>query len=113
MECPQRGWIHYVYGLISDGENRRLAQMNGGYVNDAGSQLVFAHPPSIFPQQPATDISIAPGQTGRVSWQDVDLDDDARIRVVLSELDLGAHPLYDEPAQGELRTKLSRRASQP
>jgi len=97
---PPEGLIHYVYGLISDGENSRLAQMNGGYVNDAGSQLVFVHRPSIFPQQPAMDISIAPGQTVRVSWQDVDLDDDARIRVVLSELDLGEHPLYDELSAG-------------
>ena len=47
--------------VISDGENGRLAQMNGGYVNDAGSQLVLAHPPSIS-QQPAADISVAPGQ---------------------------------------------------
>ena len=97
---PAEGLIHYVYGLISDGENGRLTQMNGGYMNDAGSQLILAHPPSIFPQQPATDISIASGQTCRVSWQDVDLDDDARIRVVLSDLDLGTHPLYDELSGG-------------
>ena len=97
---PAEGLIYYVYGLISDGENERLAQMNGGYVNDAGSQLILAHPPSIFPQQPAADISVAPGQTVRVSWQDIDLDDDARIRVVLSDLDLGTHPLYDELSAG-------------
>ena len=59
---PTEGLIHYVYGLISDGENRRLAQMNGGYVNDAGSQLVFAHPLPFFPN---SRLPISPSRPGR------------------------------------------------
>lgn len=92
---PSEGQVHYVYGLISDGENRRLAQMNGGHINDAGSQVYFAHAPSIFPLQPVERMVVGSGGTGRVAWQDVDLDDDARIRVLLSAADLGPYPLYD------------------
>lgn len=96
ISLPQEGAVYYAYGLISDGENRRLAQMNGGYLNDAASQMVFVHSPSILPVQPVAPIAVGPGLYGRTTWEDVDLDDDARIRVLLSGEDLGPHPLYGE-----------------
>ncbi len=93
---PQEEIVYYAYGMISDGENRRLAQMNGGHLNDAASQMVFLHPPSILPVQPVAPVVVSPGLQVRTTWEDVDLDDDARIRVLLSGEDIGPHPLYGE-----------------
>ena len=98
--APLAGQVYYIYGVISDGESQRLVQMNSGRLNDAGSQLIFAHPPSIQPLQPVAPVVVAPGQSGRVSWLDTDLDDDARIRVLLSAEDRGETVGYDELAAG-------------
>ncbi len=98
--APRAGEVYYVYGVISDGESRRLVQMNSGRLNDAGSQLIFAHPPALQLVQPVAPVVVAPGQSGRVSWVDTDLDDDARIRVLLSAEDHGEMVRYDELAAG-------------
>lgn len=97
---PEAGVVHYAYGVISDGDSRRLEQMNGGRLNDAASQLVFLHPPSIRALQPVAPISVEPGRSGRVGWEDMDLDDDARIRVLLSREDRGAVSTYAAVASG-------------
>ncbi len=89
---------YYVYGVISDGDSRRLTQMNGGRLNDAAAQLIFVHPPSLRPLQPVAPIIMGPGQSGRVAWEDMDLDDDARIRVLLSSADHGETATYAEVA---------------
>lgn len=81
---PQAGQVYYVYGLISDGVNQRLAQMNGGRLNDAGARLVFTHSPTLRPMQPLVETLVQPGLSGRVEWEDMDLDSEARLRVVLS-----------------------------
>jgi len=96
--APVEGQTYYIYGVISDGESRRLVQMNAGRLNDAGSQVIFAHPPSLQLVQPVAPVVVAPGQSGRVSWLDADLDDDARIRVLLSAEDHGETAVYDEIA---------------
>ena len=85
---PAAGQVLYVYGIIEDDHSRRLVQMNGGRLNDAGSRLVFAHPPVARVLQPVSEVIVKPGRSGRISWEDMDLDSDARIRVLLSE-DLG------------------------
>ena len=87
---PEAGRTYYIYGIITDGEDRRLAQMNGGRLNDAASRIVFAHPPTLRPVQPVDDISVPAGRTGRVSWQDADLDSKARIRIILTAQDHGS-----------------------
>lgn len=93
---PAAGQVYYVYGVISDGVSKRLAQMNGGRPNDAASRLVFSHAPGLRPLQPLTETLVQPGRAGRVSWEDVDLDHNARIRVLLSPADLG--PVSDYAA---------------
>ena len=97
---PEAGAVHYVYGVIGDGVSRRLEQMNGGRLNDAASRLVFLHPPSIRPLQPVAAVTVGPGLSGRVGWEDMDLDDDARIRVLLSREDLGEVSSYAAVAAG-------------
>ena len=86
---PTAGQRYYVYGIIDDGTSKRLAQMNGGRPNDAGAHLVFAHAPTLRPLQPLAETSVRPGRSGRISWEDMDLDNNARIRVVLSPEDQG------------------------
>ena len=97
---PEAGVTHYAYGVISDGESSRLDQMNGGQLNDAASRMVFLHPPSIRALQPVSSVSIEPGRSGRVGWEDMDLDDDARIRVLLSREDRGEVSTYAAVAGG-------------
>ena len=97
---PETGLVHYVYGVIGDGENRRLDQMNGGRLNDAASRLVFMHPPTIRALQPVAPVTVGPGRSGRVGWDDMDLDDDARIRVLLSSEDRGEVSNYASVASG-------------
>ncbi|MBI2504838.1 MAG: T9SS type A sorting domain-containing protein [Candidatus Latescibacteria bacterium] len=87
---PGEGQVYYVYGIISDGTSQRLAQMNGGRLNDPEARLVFAHAPALRPLQPLAETLVRPGRTGRVSWEDMDLDHNARIRVLLSPTDWGA-----------------------
>ncbi|MCC7264762.1 MAG: T9SS type A sorting domain-containing protein, partial [Candidatus Latescibacteria bacterium] len=96
LPVPAAGQTYYVYGIISDGVSRRLAQMNGGRPNDPGSRLSFAHAPCLRPLQPLAETLVRPGRTGRVSWEDMDLDHNARIRVLLSPGDLG--PVSDYAA---------------
>lgn len=86
---PAAGQVLYVYGIIEDGHSQRLVQMNGGRLNDAGARLVFAHPPVARMLQPVSEMIVKPGRSGRVSWEDLDLDSDARIRVLLIGEDLG------------------------
>ncbi len=98
---PKADSVYYAYGLISDAaENRCLAQMNGGQLNDMASQLVFVHPPSIRVLQPVAPIIVQPGQSGRVAWDDMDLDDDAKIRVLLCREDRGEISTYADVAAG-------------
>ena len=97
---PEAGVTHYAYGVISDGESRRLDQMNGGQLNDAASRMVFLHPPSIRALQPVSSVAVEPGRSGRVGWEDMDLDDDARIRVLLSREDRGEVSTYAAVAAG-------------
>ena len=91
---PPADAVHYVYGMIGDGVNRWLDQMNGGRLNDAAAKLVFAHPPAIRALQPVVAVTVGPGRSARAAWEDMDLDDDARIRVVLSREDHGAVSTY-------------------
>lgn len=93
---PAAGQTYYVYGIIADGTSKRLAQMNGGRPNDPGSRLSFAHAPCLRPLQPLAETLVRPGRSGRVSWEDMDLDHNARIRVLLSPVDLG--PVSDYAA---------------
>jgi hypothetical protein len=87
---PEPDRAYSVYGVISDGSHRRLVRMHGGTPGDAGSWIHFVHEPVIRLLQPAADLNIDHTHTARISWQDMDLDDDARIRVVLSAEDQGA-----------------------
>ena len=98
---PKADSVYYAYGVISDAaENRYLAQMNGGQLNDMASQLVFVHPPSIRVLQPVAPITVQPGQSGRVEWDDMDLDDDAKIRVLLCREDRGEISTYADVVAG-------------
>jgi hypothetical protein len=97
---PTQGTPYAVYGVIADSEHRRLVRMNGGTLGDAGSWIRFDHQPVIRPVQPVADLNLDGVQTARVSWQDMDLDDDARIRIVLSAEDHGAVTGYDEVTAG-------------
>jgi hypothetical protein len=87
-DVPQADVPHAVYAVIADSAHRRLVRMDGGRAGDTGSTIHFAHPPVIRPLQPAADLNVGPS-SARVSWQDMDLDDDARIRIVLSAEDHG------------------------
>ncbi|MEW6752878.1 MAG: hypothetical protein AB1505_18145 [Candidatus Latescibacterota bacterium] len=102
-QVPMAGVVHYVYGLIEDGASQRLVQLNGGRPNDAASRLVFLHPPALRVLQPTALTVLRPGSVGRVAWEDQDLDDDARLRVVLTPLDHGPLSTYAEVASPEAR----------
>jgi hypothetical protein len=91
---PEAGRTYYVYGIISDGDDERLVQMNGGRLNDAASRIVFEHPPTVRPLQPVSDMAVAIGRSGRVSWQDTDLDTQAWIRIILTQVDHGEFSDY-------------------
>ncbi len=97
---PQDGTLYYIYGIIQDNNARRLVQMHGRSLNDAGSRVVFAPAPPLLPLQPVADIGLGPGVKGRVAWEDMDLDDDARIRILLSEEDHQAPTNYAAVAAG-------------
>lgn len=92
-EVPEEGTVFYVYGIIEDAFSRRLVQVNGGRLNDAASRLVFNHPPTLRLVQPVANVVLQPDRSGRIAWEDVDLDGDARLRVLLSQVDLG--PIAD------------------
>ncbi len=87
---------YYFYGLISDGNYRRLVQINGGQENDRSSKVVFDHQPTLKPLQPVETIKIGPGQTGRIAWDAIDIDDDARVRVLLVSSEFGSEAKYSE-----------------
>ena len=97
---PTAGQLTYVYGVIADSSDTRLVQMNGGRLNDAGSRLVFDHGPTLRPLQPYADITVQPQSSGRVSWEDEDLDSDASIRVILTNTDRGALSTYGTVTSG-------------
>ncbi len=97
---PASDRAYAIYGVISDGVYRRLVRMDGGTPGDAGSWLRFAHQPVIRPLQPVADLNIDGAHTARVSWEDMDLDDDARIRLVLSAEDHGSVSDYDAVTAG-------------
>ncbi|MFH1570885.1 MAG: FlgD immunoglobulin-like domain containing protein, partial [Gemmatimonadota bacterium] len=97
---PRAARTYYVYGVIADSVDHRLVQMNGGHQNDAGARLTFTHRPSLRPLQPLADIVVEAGLSGRVSWEDMDLDGDARIRVILSAEDHGGVATYDVVTTG-------------
>ena len=97
---PEAGKIYYIYAIIEDDNARRLVQMHGRNLNDAGSRVNFVHDATLLPLQPVADISVGPGGSGRVAWEDMDLDDDARIRILLSEEDHGTTTNYAAVAAG-------------
>ena len=74
--------------------------MHGGELGDAGSILRFAHPPTIRPLQPVTDVTVEGGRSARLRWEDMDLDEDAKIRIVLSAEDHGLHADYETITAG-------------
>lgn len=97
---PAQARAYALYGVISDGEYRRLVRMDGGASGDAGSWIRFDHQPMIRPLQPVADLNIDGAHTARVSWVDMDLDDDARIRIVLSAEDHGSLSDYEAVTAG-------------
>lgn len=97
---PEQGQAYSLYGVISDGSYQRLVRMSGGAPGDAGSLLRFEHEPTIRPLQPVADVTIEGSRTARVSWQDMDLDDNARMRIVLSAEDHGSLTDYDAVTAG-------------
>ena len=86
---PSAGADYYIYGIIEDDISSLLVQLNGGRLNDAGARLRFEHPPSLRMLHPIADIEITDEGSARVSWEDMDVDDDARLRVMLSLEDHG------------------------
>ena len=86
---PLAGETYYLYGVAEDDTSGWLAQLNGGRLNDLNSKVVFAHPPFIRALQPTADVVLAPGVSTVATWEDMDLDDDAAIRVVLTPDSLG------------------------
>lgn len=90
------GQPYYFYGLISDGKHRRFVQINGGQENDHRSKIIFDHPPTLMPTQPVDEIKVGPGDLGRVAWDAIDIDDDARIRVLLVSSEFGPVAKYRE-----------------
>ena len=90
------GQPYYFYGLISDGKHRRLVQINGGQENDQGSKIIFDHPPALTPLQPVDEITVGPGDLGRIAWDAIDIDDDAQIRVLLVSSEFGSVAKYRE-----------------
>ena len=97
---PDSGRSYRVYGVIADSSHERLVQMSGGRANDGGARIRFSHPPTIRPVHPVAELNIDGGNTARVSWEDLDLDDDARIRIVLSAEDHGEISDYDQVTAG-------------
>ena len=91
---PEAGRNVYIYGVIADSTDSRLVQLNGGRLNDAAARHVFVHNPTLRALQPLADIAVQTGLGGRVSWEDEDLDSDARIRVILSDTDYGEVSTY-------------------
>ena len=97
---PEAGEVYYVYGLIEDDVGGWLAQLNRGRLNDGGAAIVFDHAPPLRPLQPVADIKLGPGSTATASWDDMDLDDDAAIRVLLSREDHGNLSVYSTVVSG-------------
>ena len=97
---PAAGIPVYLYGIITDDTDARLVQLNGGRLNDSASRHYFIHEPSLRALQPFADIAIQSGVGGRISWQDEDLDSDARIRVILSTADYGEVSTYGTVTSG-------------
>lgn len=98
--APTAGKPYFVYGVIADSTDARLVRMDAAVRGDSGAAVTFSHPPTIRPGQPLADLEIRAGHSGRVSWDDMDLDDDARIRVILSAEDHGEVATYDEVTGG-------------
>ncbi|MBT3344464.1 MAG: hypothetical protein HN712_21175 [Gemmatimonadetes bacterium] len=94
---PVAGQDYYLYGTIDDGDLSRLTRMGDGA---QPTVLRFEHPPALRPMQPSTPITIGAGQSARVSWQDMDLDTDARLRIVLSAEDHGDTTNYSNVVSG-------------
>ena len=92
---PPAGELVYFYGIVADSTDSRLTQLNGGRLNDAGARHIFVHEPTIRALQPLLDIAVPRGSVGRVSWEDEDLDSDAKIRVVLSATNHGDVSTYE------------------
>ncbi len=88
-EPPRADADYFIYGIIEDSTSSLLVQLNGGRLNDAGARLRFQHPPSLRMLHPIADIEITTGGSARVSWEDMDVDNDARLRVMLSQEDHG------------------------
>ena len=88
---------YYLYGVINDGSLRRLARMGGS----TPRPLKFEHSPTLLPLQPATAITVGAGESARISWQDMDLDDDARLRILLTPEDHGDSTDYSTVVSGQ------------
>ncbi|MBT4610080.1 MAG: hypothetical protein HOC05_08570 [Gemmatimonadetes bacterium] len=88
---------YYLYGVIDDGSLSRLTRMGGS----TPTPLQFEHPPALLPLQPATPITVGAGESARISWQDMDLDDDARLRILLSPEDHGDSTDYSSVVSGQ------------
>lgn len=86
---PPAGQPCYVYGVIADATSMALCQMHGGQANDAGARVVFMHPPALAMHQPAADLTAEVGDWVHLSWEAMDLDSQARMRVVVSAADGG------------------------
>lgn len=95
---PDAGQDYYLYGIIDDGTLPRLTRMGTG---SHPSVVRFEHPPALRPEQPSTAISVGAGESARVSWQDMDLDDDARLRIILSAEDHGNTTNYSNVVSGQ------------
>ncbi len=86
---PPAGQPVYLYGVIADATGMALCQMHGGQANDAGARVVFVHPPALDMRQPAADLTAEVGDWVHLSWDAMDLDSQARMRVVVSSADGG------------------------
>ena len=97
---PRADADYFIYGIIEDSTSSLLVQLNGGRLNDSGARLRFEHPPSLRMLHPIADIEITTGGSARVSWEDMDVDDDARLRVILSREDHGEVADYSTALSG-------------
>jgi hypothetical protein len=88
---------YYLYGVIDDGSLSRVTRMG----DSTPTPLQFEHPPALLPLQPATAITVGAGESARISWQDMDLDDDARLRILLSPEDHGDSTDYSSVVSGQ------------
>ena len=95
---PAADQDYYVYGVIADGNLQRLTRMGDSTTPTA---IRFEHPPAVRPLQPSTAITVGAGESARVSWQDMDLDDDARLRIILSAVDHGDTTNYTTIVSGQ------------